>query len=95
MSPSAFVNLVLNALTVSMVVLGWSLCVSTSSSVCLSMLPCSVGFSATMREVWAHVREQVVRATRATTTHGGTIHAWMVGKTLCLARYRRLSGNAL
>ena len=35
-----------------------------------------------MREVWAHVREQVVRATRTTTTHDGTIHAWMVGKTL-------------
>ena len=44
MSPSAFVNLVPNALTVSWVVLGWSLCVSTSSSVCLSMLPCVVGF---------------------------------------------------
>ena len=44
MSPSAFVNLVLNALTVSWVVLGGSLCVSTSSSVCLSMLPCVVGF---------------------------------------------------
>ena len=28
-----------------------------------------------MREVWAHVRDQVVRATRATTTHDGTIHA--------------------
>ena len=48
-----------------------------------------------LREVWAHVGEQVVRATRGTTTQDGTIHAWLVGKTLLLARYRRLSRNAL